>query len=321
MKEFELIHEYFQRPSLRNDVVLGSGDDAAVTQIPPGYQLVTTTDTLVDGIHFDHHIDAYSLGHKLLAVNLSDLAAMGAEPAWVTVVLTAPQLQAQWVKAFAAGFFAEAERYHVDLIGGDLTNGPCLSLTATCHGLVPANRFLRQDSAQVAQGIFVTGTLGDAALALALQHGEHKTLDATFAQHSQARLARPTPRIEIGQTLQGIASACIDISDGLYMDLQRLLTRSGISGSVMADKLPLSPALQALKLSTAWHYACIGSEDFELCFTASLDQQAQLDVIAQDTQTAITQIGHTQAGPPALYIVDKQGQALYFEHHGYEHQF
>ena len=320
MGEFELIQRYFQQSLQRADVVLGSGDDAAVTRVPQGHQLVITTDTLVDGIHFDQHIDAYSLGHKLLAVNLSDLAAMGATPAWVTVAMSAPQLSENWVKDFAAGFFALAELHQVALIGGDLTNGPSLSLTATCHGLVTNNQFLRQDTAQIAQGVFVTGTVGDAALALALQRGAQLDLSPDMRTACHQRLAQPTPRIAIGQALTGIASACIDISDGLYADLQRLLQHSGVGATVVANQLPLSAALQALAPSAAWHYACVGSEDFELCFTAPLTQQVAIQTIAQQTQTPITLIGQTQA-EPGLHIVDNHQQALYFNDIGYEHQF
>lgn len=320
MGEFELIQQYFQASPQRDDVVLGSGDDAAVTQVPAGHQLVVTTDTMVDGVHFDEHIDAYSLGHKLLAVNLSDLAAMGATPTWVTVALSAPRLQQDWLRDFAAGFFTVAECYQVALIGGDLANSPCLTLTATCHGVVKLNQFLRQDTAQAGQGIFVTGTLGDAALALALQCGKQPALEAALTAYSYQRLAQPTPRVEVGQALQGIASACIDVSDGLLLDLQRLLTHSAMGATIAAHQLPLSAALQSLEPALAWRYACVGSEDFELCFSAPLDQQARLEAIAHDLQTPITLIGHTQT-QPGLRIVDDQQQALHFARMGYEHQF
>jgi len=319
MGEFELIQKYFQCAPRRDDVVLGSGDDAAVTQVPQGYQLVISTDTMVDGVHFDQHIDAYSLGHKLLAINLSDLAAMGATPTWVTIAISGPHLEEDWLQDFTAGFFALAECYQVALVGGDLTNGPCLTLTATCHGVVKCDQFLRQDTAQTEQGVFVTGTVGDAALALAIQQTQQPALEVTQT-YIQKRLAQPTARITVGQALQGIATACVDVSDGLLLDLQRLLTRSQVGATIEANKLPLSTALQSLEQSVAWHYACVGGEDFELCFTAPLDQQAILQTIACDQQTPITLIGHTQT-QSGLRIVDDHHKALYFDVRGYEHRF
>lgn len=281
MKEFDLIARIRSRvqhlaKTSRDDVVLGIGDDAALLQVPADQQLVIAMDTLNTGVHFPEDTAPADIGWKSLAVNLSDLAAMGATPAWCTLSLSMPQADATFVDGFLDGFLALAEQHNVALVGGDTTRGP-LSVCVTAHGFVDAGRALRRDAARVGDDIWVSGTLGDAAAAL-LQW-KAKTGQVHFSQKSEpdplsppflrARLDRPTPRVVLGRALRGIAHACIDVSDGLLADLAHVCEASGLGAQVDIDVLPTSDALRA-SFDTAMRHGlqATGGDDYELCFTA-----------------------------------------------------
>ena len=276
MGEFELIERYFaavgaQRP----DVVLGVGDDAALLQVPPGHQLVACTDTLVNGRHFPDGFDAADIGWRALAVNLSDLAAMGAEPAWATLALTLPALDEDWLDGFVAGLATLATAHGVALVGGDTTRGP-LTVTVQALGSVPAGRAIRRRGARPGDLLYVTGWPGDAAAGLALLQGQLPGAGADRAA-LELKFRRPEPRVSFGMHLRGVASACIDVSDGLAGDLGRLAAASGVGAVVRAAELPLSRALYALAGETrARDYALGGGDDYELLFTVPPAARAAL---------------------------------------------
>jgi thiamine-monophosphate kinase len=264
--EFDIIRHYFSgRQPGRPDVVAGIGDDAAVLRVAPGSELAVCMDTLVAGVHFPVATAAAAIGHKALAVNLSDLAAMGAEPAWATLSLTLPASDPDWLGAFADAFFTLADRHGVQLVGGDTTQGP-LSVTVQAHGLVPAGEALRRRGARSGDRVYVTGTLGNAGLALYDDIPVHPGL--------QARLDFPQPRIEAGMALRGQASAAIDISDGLLADLGHLLEQDGLGATLQVDALPRSAEfLAGLQSQGAggeslfYELPLAAGDDYELCFT------------------------------------------------------
>ncbi len=266
MNEFELIQHFFTQQSIsRDDVTLGIGDDAAIVTPPPHQQIVITTDTLVADIHFLANTDPYDIGYKSLAVNLSDLAAMGATPAWLTLALTLPRADEAWVKDFSRGFFKLATEYQAQLIGGDLTRGP-LTITIQAHGLIPTGQAIHRKSAQPGDLIYVSHTVGDAAAALAYLQNK-----ITLPEKDKAlvleKLNRPTPRIALGIQLRDVASAAIDISDGLAADLSHILTNSRVGAEINLDLLPLSETLRQINPEAALSFALKGGDDYELCFT------------------------------------------------------
>ncbi|TWT20168.1 thiamine-phosphate kinase [Luteimonas marina] len=260
--EFDLIARIRDRAATRDDVVLGIGDDAALLQVPADRQLVVAMDTLNAGVHFPPDTAAADIGWKALAVNLSDLAAMGAQPAWCTLSLSLPQADAAWLDGFLDGFLELAAKHGVALVGGDTTRGP-LSVCVTAHGFVEPGRALRRDGACEGDDIWVTGTLGDAAAALAAMRA-----GAVSDRALRARLDRPTPRVEAGRALAGIASACIDVSDGLLADLGHVCAASGTGARVDVEALPASPALARFRPEQRWPWQATGGDDYELCFTA-----------------------------------------------------
>lgn len=257
MSEFEIIRRFFQRPPSRPDVVLGSGDDAALLRPPPGMLLVATTDTLVAGRHFHPHWPAADIGWRALAVNLSDLAAMGAQPAWFTCALTIPQSDERWLAGFAEGLFELAKAHEVDLVGGNLSRGP-LSITVQALGHVAPGIALRRDGARVGDLICVTGTLGDAALALELEGRPE-------ANGLIARLHRPTPRISAGLALAGFAHAAIDVSDGLAADLGHILAASKTGADIESSKLPASAEFLRRAPPASRLALQLAGDDYELC--------------------------------------------------------
>ncbi|MEE4376175.1 MAG: thiamine-phosphate kinase [Candidatus Competibacteraceae bacterium] len=289
--EFDLIRRYLaSRPTQRADVLLGIGDDCALLRVPQDAALAVTLDTLVAGIHFASDADPVGIGHKSLAVNLSDLAAMGAVPAWATLALTLPESDESWLAAFCEGFFALAGQFQVQLVGGDTTHGP-LSISVQAHGFVPGHQALRRDGANPGDLIFVTGSPGDAGMALAILQGRlTPPSDSEQATYLQTRLDKPTPRIRQGLELRGLASAAIDISDGLAQDLGHILESSGLGASLQVDQLPYSPAL-ATYADTAIAMALAGGDDYELCFTAPPAQVERILDLAAGWDCACTQIG------------------------------
>lgn len=293
--EFDLIARLTPQPVRRNDVVRGIGDDGAVLCVPAGTELVASLDTLVEGVHFLPGTDPEALGHKALAVNLSDLAAMGVEPAWAMLALTLPQADESWLTRFSQGFFALAKAYQVQLIGGDTTRGP-LSLTVQVMGFVPQGRALRRDGASAGDALYVTGTLGDAGLALAGLQGQ-RHLSAGLLAQLRDRLERPEPRVAIGQALRRMASAAIDLSDGLVADLGHVLRQSGVGAIVELTRLPLSTAVRAVFAEAIdWTIPLSAGDDYELLFTAPASAQKELAQLGRQLNCPIIGIGEIQAG-------------------------
>jgi thiamine-monophosphate kinase len=274
--EFELIERYFAAVGAnRADVVLGVGDDAALLQVPAGHELVACTDTLVEGRHFPTGFDAADIGWRALAVNLSDLAAMAAVPAWATLALTLPALDEDWIEGFVSGFAALAGPHQVALVGGDTTRGP-LTITVQALGTVPRGQALTRRGARPGDLIYVTGWPGDAAAGLELIEGRMSGAGASRGA-LELKFRRPEPRVAFGQKLRGVASACIDVSDGLAGDLGRLAAASGVGAVVRASELPLSRALFALAGERrARELALGGGDDYELLFTVPRAAQAAL---------------------------------------------
>jgi len=312
MTEFDLIARIRARAASRDDVVLGIGDDAALLRMPPGRLLVVATDTLNAGVHFPEDTLPAAIGWKALAVNLSDLAAMGAVPAWCTLSLSLPEGDALWVERFLDGFLALADEHGVALVGGDTTRGP-LSVCVTVHGFVDQERALRRAGAQVGDDLWISGTLGDAAAALS-QWRAGGAAEASL----RARLDRPMPRLALGQALAGIATACIDVSDGLLADLGHLCVASGVGADVQLDVLPASPALAALFTDETRHVLQAGGgDDYELCFTAAAARADAVQAAAQ-AGTSVTRIGRIVSGS-AVRALLPDGSAWTPPQHGYEH--
>lgn len=281
LSEFELIDRFFKRPGTkRPDVVQGVGDDGAVLSVPGDRELVVSMDTLVEGVHFPTETDPEDIGYKAVAVNFSDLAAMGAEPAWITLSLTLPEADPEWVAGFSTGVVSLADEFNVALIGGDMSRGP-LSVTLQAHGFVPVGGALYRRAARVNDMIYVTGALGDAGLALlALQ----KAVQLTPAAHDAvlARLARPRPRLHEGQALRDIAHAAIDISDGLIADLEHILEASGVGAVLNIERVPVSPWLRDFMAGDGdgergQELALTAGDDYELCFTVPPDRAGAVE--------------------------------------------
>lgn len=317
--EFSLIDRYFAAQKLhRSDVALGIGDDCALLLPPIGQQLVVTLDTLVADVHFFAAADPEGIGHKALAVNLSDLASMGAIPAWVTLALTLPKADEDWLERFCEGLFALADRYNVQLVGGDTTHGPTTVITLQAHGFVPPSLVLRRDGARSGHGIYVTGTPGDAGLALAAAFGG-ATIIPEYRAYVLGRLERPEPRIAEGMALRGIASAAIDVSDGLAQDLGHILERSAVGACLEVDRLPLSPALTAsLDRDAALATALASGDDYELCFTVPPERGLQLDAVAANWDCRCTRVGVIEP-EPGLRLVRADGSAFPLGRLGYDH--
>lgn len=266
LTEFEIIQDYFNRRlNGHADVVLGIGDDAAILEVPADKQLLVSTDTLVSGLHFPDHISPLDLGYRCLAVNLSDLAAMGASPRWATLALTLPEADAVWLQGFSDGFFTLADRHGLALVGGDITRGP-LTITVQVHGFAGRGQALCRKGANVGDLVYVTGELGAAGMALACM--EHRLdLSAESVNQVARRYLRPEPRLAAGMALVGMASSAIDISDGLLADLGHILKASEVGATLRLDDLPLPSAADEIGRNAAVHYALCSGDDYELCFT------------------------------------------------------
>lgn len=320
MSEFTLIDSLRARVNVaRRDVALGIGDDAALLVPPAGQQLVACTDTLVTGIHFLPDTDPADLGWKSLAVNLSDLAAMGATPAWSLLALTLPQALPRFVERFADGFAELARAHDVALVGGDTTQGP-LAITVTALGHVPPGQALTRHGAEVGDAIFVTGTLGDAVAALyGLRDGVYGAGRNTVEPPLLAALNRPQPRLAAGLALRGLASACIDVSDGLLADLGHICAESGVGAEIDVAALPVSARLAA----TFDHAACsemalCGGDNYELCFTAPAARADEVCRRLSATPGGVTEIGRIVAGS-GVVARDAAGQPVTTRNAGWEH--
>ncbi|MCS4294832.1 thiamine-monophosphate kinase [Comamonas sp. BIGb0152] len=311
--EFALIAQYFQRPVQR--AVLGVGDDCALLAPRPGMQLAISSDMLVQGRHFFADVDPRTLGHKALAVNLSDLAATGAQPLAFTLALALPSVDAAWLQGFSEGMFALADAHGCELVGGDTTQGP-LNICITVFGEVPAGQALLRSGAQPGDDIYVSGHLGDARLALEALLGQVQ-LPANALAAARQRLESPSPRVALGMALRGIASSALDLSDGLVGDLGHILQASAVGAELQADQVIARMAATAGAAGAALHLpldlqlqCCLaGGDDYELCFTAAADQRGAVQQASLAAQTPVHCIGRITAAP-GLRVVDAQGQAM-----------
>lgn len=303
--EFDLISKYFDRPVQR--AVRGIGDDCALLQLPPDQQLAVSTDALVEGRHFLSTVDPVRLGHKALAVNLSDLAACGAEPLAFTLAIAMPRVDEAFLAGFSRGLFALADRFGAELIGGDTTAGP-LNITITVFGAVPAGQALLRSGAQPGDDLYVSGTLGDARLALEVFRGA-VPLAADAFERARHAMECPEPRVALGRALRGIASSAIDLSDGLVGDLGHVLQRSRVGARVEIATLPRSGALAALP--AVWQHTCLlsGGDDYELLFTAPAARREAVQQSATHAGVPVHRIGAIEA-EPGLRLIDADGQPL-----------
>lgn len=323
--EFALIEKYFTRPA--PSAVLGVGDDCALVRPSPGMELAITTDMLVAGRHFLPTDGPGTLGHKALAVNLSDLAAMGASPRWVLLAIGLPEADENFLRGFAGGFFGLAQKFGVELIGGDTSRSGLLSIAITAIGELPAGAALRRDGAQSGDDIWVSGTLGDAAAALAHHQGALK-LSSEESVACFPRLFVPTPRVALGLALRGIAHSCIDVSDGFAADLGHILERSAKGGEVEFELLPLSPALKAHAHEKAAH-GCVlaGGDDYELVFTASPHRRTEIDALSDQLQLLLTRVGQVLPSPSGRgargdgerLIIRRNGEQIPLARTGFDH--
>ena len=324
-KEFEIIEQVFQRRAGSSpNVTLGIGDDAALTRLPVGSELVTATDALVAGTHFMEDAPARSVGHRCLAVNLSDIAAMGAEPLWASLALGLPRVDRTWLNGFADGFFALAEQAGVTLIGGDTVRSS-LFVSLTLQGFVPAGQALRRNGAAAGDLIYVTGHPGDAAAGRLRLSDELAIMDtadeADLARAAELLIERfcyPAPRLAVGKGLRGLATAMIDISDGLNIDLTRLLEASGVGATLDAAKIPLSAALlNIVSRPRAIELALCGGEDYELCFTVAPDNAEVLDALSESWDCALNCLGTVTAGSGLTWCL--AGEPFGVPESGFEH--
>jgi thiamine-monophosphate kinase len=317
LTETSLIERYFRAcGAQRADVRLGIGDDAAILQVPEGAELIATTDTLVAGVHFPLQSPPASIGHRALAVNLSDLAAMGARPAWALLALTLPEAQEPWLAEFAAGLSALAREHRVALVGGDTTRGP-LCITVQLLGLVPAGTALRRSGAHAGDALFVSGCPGDAAAGLALEQA-HLAAPPEARAYLRERFLFPTPRVSLGEALRAHASACIDVSDGLLGDAGKLAAASAVAAELNLEALPLSEGLRAaLGEEEARRLALSGGDDYELCFAVPAAGLAALEAQLPAQRWGYTRIGTLRAGSGARVL--RSGTVMEFSHSGYQH--
>ena len=309
MGEFDLIARYFTRPTPR--AVLGVGDDCALLQPKPGTQLAISSDMLVEGRHFFAAADPFALGHKALAVNLSDLAACGATPLAFTLALALPDVNETWLQGFSQGLLALADAHGCELVGGDTTQGP-LNICITVFGQVPEHQALRRSAAQVGDDIYISGQVGDARLALEVFRGNQHLSADDFAAVRQ-RMERPTPRIALGLALRGVAHAAADVSDGLLGDLGHILTASGVGADIhtrwIPDSIAISPILQSTGADFCTEFSLAGGDDYELVFTAPPQARAAVQAAAAQAGTGVTHIG-TVSKATGLRVHDAQGQPL-----------
>ncbi len=303
--EFELIRRFFDRPT--TGLVKGIGDDCAVLAPTPGQQWLVSTDMLVEGRHFLSTVSPQRLGHKALAVNLSDLAACGATPRAFFLALALPRADAAWLEGFAEGLFALADQHGIALAGGDTTAGP-LNICITVMGEAPAGTALLRSGARAGDDIWVSGTLGDARLALEVFRG-NVALPGEGLDLCRTRMESPTPRVALGQALRGLATSAVDVSDGLLGDLGHVLTASGVGATLQVDALPRSAPLAAQPQALQRLCTLTGGDDYELVFTTPPDRRAEVGGAVARSGTSVKHIGRIEAAP-GLRLVDAQGQAV-----------
>jgi len=312
--EFELIERYFTRPVRR--AALGIGDDCALLAPAPGMQLAVSSDMLVDGRHFLSTVAPDRLGHKALAVNLSDLAACGAHPLAYTLALAMPRAEEAFLEGFARGLFALAEAHGIELVGGDTTQGP-LNICITAFGEVPAGQALLRSGARPGDELWVSGTVGDARLALEVFRG-NRAIPGDAFERVRAAMELPQPRVGLGLALRGLATSAVDVSDGLLGDLGHILRRSGVGATVEADALPRSADLAALPLALQREYTLAGGDDYELVFTAAPGDAAAVASTAAQAGVAVTRIGRIEA-EPGLRLHDGAGAPIDARYGSFDH--
>ena len=314
--EFELIRRYFTRPA--RTAALGVGDDCALVRAPTGLVVAVTTDMLVEGTHFLPGADARRLGHKSLAVNLSDLAAMGADPRWFLLAISLPDADEAWLAGFAEGMFALADAHAIELVGGDTTRGP-RTICITAIGTLPPGDALRRDTATGGEELWLSGSTGDAALGLAHASGR-VALDADARRHCLARLETPAPRVALGQKLRGLAGAAIDVSDGLLADLGHVVEQSKLGAEVDYESLPRSAALRSCP-DRALADECLlaGGDDYELLFTAPAARRVEVEAAGAAAGVAVTRIGRVVGGERGVLLLDGQRQPIEVARRGFDH--
>ena len=304
--EFELIARYFSRAPAHS--LRGVGDDAALVRVAPDMDLAVSTDALQEGPHFSPGAEARALGHKALAVNLSDMAATGATPRWATLALALPAADERWLAAFAEGFYGLAARFGVDLVGGDTSRGP-LTICVCILGEVPRGQALSRGGARSGDEIWVSGALGGAALAL------RRPEVAAVAK----RLHEPEPRVLLGERLRGVASAAIDVSDGFAQDLGHILERSKVGAEVVYSQLPQDPSLEKFKgAPLEWQCVLSGGDDYELIFTAPPEKREEIEALRAELSLALSRVGVIEGRDGKLKIMDEKGNPIPFAH-GYDH--
>ena len=314
--EFNLIKEYFTRPSKNAD--LGVGDDAALVSASPGHQLAISTDMSVAGTHFFNDCPPYFIGWKSLAVNISDMAAMGASPKWATLAIAIPNTDKDWLSEFSRGFFACADAFDVSLIGGDTTRGP-LNISVQIMGEIPNGKALRRDGAKVADEVWVSGSLG--AAALAVHKTQQNSLDPKKPsdQSLLEKLQHPQPRISLGLALRGIANSAIDLSDGLLADLGHILDSSKLGATIDWSKIPhFDPTTEKLNIEAIQTFALTGGDDYELCFTAPSNRHSDIINIGKSLGITLSQIGTIKA-EAGLIVLDETNNPISIKGSGYDH--
>ncbi len=315
--EFELIDKYFSRPDAEfENVIQGIGDDSAVVRIPTDKQLVISTDTLLENVHFSSETAPIDIGYKSLAVSLSDLAAMGAKPEFAMLNLSVPKADDHWLKQFSSGFYEIADQFNVALIGGDTVNGP-LGITVTAFGSVDEGECVLRSGAQPGDGIYVTGTLGDAALGLLLAGGSLDVSDKN-AKYLLQRLNRPSPRVEVALSLRKHATSAIDISDGLVADLTHVIEQSGVGAEIELECVPISNAYRLVLKEIGWDHALSGGDDYELCVTVPENSEAHIANLKWIDGVKLTRVG-TITESSGLVFRDSRQEIYHPEHSGYSH--
>lgn len=317
MSEFDLINHYFKAiDSRRQDVTLGIGDDCAILQVPDGYELAVSTDTLVAGVHFPLTTSAADIGYKALVVNLSDLAAMGAEPAWLMLSISLPEEDADWLSGFIKGLRQPMDQYHLQLVGGDTTRGS-LSITVQVFGFLPKGKALRREAARPGDLIYVSGTIGDAGLGLKKILNEIKS--DHILHYCVERLNRPTPRIALGKALLPLSHCAIDISDGLLADLGHIVEESACAAIIHIDQLPLSNELKNYYQDNIdWQQILTSGDDYELCFTVSPEHCEAISQLTVQQGLPLTCIGEISKGQ-GVRCIAPDGQELFVTQAGYNH--
>lgn len=318
LSEFDIIKEFFNRHSVNTDLVpVGIGDDAAVINTSSDEQLLISVDTLNIGVHFPQQTTAFDIGYKALAVNLSDIAAMGGVPKWFTLAMSLPDANRDWLAAFSEGLSMLATQYELELVGGDTTRGP-LSITIQIAGTVPRGQSLQRRGARVDDDIYVTGSLGDAAAALMICQ-DQLAADNDVRTRLLQRLNQPVPRVKVGNALRGVANACIDVSDGLAADLGHILEASGVGAELIIMQLPRSEAMSQLGVDDTMmqDWQLYGGDDYELCFTAAESQRENILKRGQMSQCPITRIGKIIREPGLFHNDAAQHKPMLIR--GYDH--